>query len=85
MEKDYYVVPNETGWEEKRPGLLDFYEDPEANPLSTPSGKIEFYSERLAEHFPADQERPPMPRWIPEGEYHQESRDGQRGKAIPCW
>lgn len=29
--------------------LKDFRDDPEANPLSTPSGKIEIYSERLAE------------------------------------
>ena len=30
-------------------GLKDFRDDPEANPLETPSGKIEIYSERLAE------------------------------------
>ena len=30
-------------------GLKDFRDDPAANPLATPSGKIEIYSERLAE------------------------------------
>ncbi len=30
-------------------GLKDFRDDPVANPLSTPSGKIEIYSEQLAE------------------------------------
>lgn len=29
--------------------MKDFRDDPEANPLNTPSGKIEIYSERLAE------------------------------------
>ena len=82
-DKGYYVVPNDEDWQTPKAGLLDFYLDPEAHPLSTPSGKIEFYSERLAKHFPDDTERPPMPRFIPEGEYHQESRDGERGKKYP--
>jgi trimethylamine-N-oxide reductase (cytochrome c) len=82
-DRGYYVVPQEAKQDSARPGLLDFYEDPERHPLSTPSGKIEFYSSRLAEHFPDDDERPPMPRWIPEGESHQESRDGERGRYCP--
>jgi anaerobic selenocysteine-containing dehydrogenase len=82
-EKGYYVVPQDPDWEKIRPGMLDFYEKPDEHPLSTPSGKIEFYSSRLAEHFPDDDERPPMPRWIPEGESHQESRDGERGQDYP--
>ncbi len=35
----------------------------------------------FAEHFPDDIERPPMPGGYP-GEYHQESRDGERGRPI---
>jgi molybdopterin guanine dinucleotide-containing S/N-oxide reductase-like protein len=82
-EKGYYVVPPDVDWEKNKAGLIDFYEDPERNPLTTPSGKIEFYSARLAEHFPDDNERPPVPHWIPEGESHQENRDGKRGKEFP--
>ena len=82
-EKGYYVVPQDTEWKERKAGMWDFYKDPENNPVTTTSGKIEFFSQRLAENFPDDTERPPMPRWIPEGESHQESRDGERGKRYP--
>lgn len=82
-EKGYYVVPNDDKWEEYKPGLSPFYEDPEKNPLSTPSGKIEFYSERLANSFPGDKERPPVPRWIPRGEYHQEGLECERARMYP--
>jgi trimethylamine-N-oxide reductase (cytochrome c) len=81
--KGYYVVPNDEQWEEYKPGLSPFYEDPEKNPLSTPSGKIEFYSERLAKNFPGDMERPPVPHWIPRGEYHQESLECGRSGIYP--
>lgn len=60
--KGYCMIPLDPDREEYKAGLYDFYVDPENNPLSTPSGKIEFYSERLAQHFPDDDERPPMPR-----------------------
>jgi len=82
-EKDYYVVPTELEWEKHRAGMLDFYEDPENNPLHTPTGKLEFYSQRLAEHFPDDEERPPVPHWIPYGESHQESLELPRAKKYP--
>jgi trimethylamine-N-oxide reductase (cytochrome c) len=83
QEKGYYVVPIDEKWQENKPGLLSFYEDPEKNPLSTPSGKIEFYSERLAKHFPDDRERPPVPHWIPRGESHDESIEGARVRKYP--
>jgi len=39
-----------------------------AKELATPSGKIEFVSQSLKEHFPDDEERPPMPHYIPSWE-----------------
>ena len=66
-EKGYYVVPPDPDWEKIPAGLIEFYEDPEKHPLSTPTGKLEFYSTGLAEHFPDDEERPPVPNWIPQG------------------
>jgi len=82
-EKGYFVIPTDPEWKKHSPGLLDFYQDPEKNPLKTPSGKIEFYSQNLAKHFPDDKERPPVPRWIPYGESHQESLLHPRAKQYP--
>jgi trimethylamine-N-oxide reductase (cytochrome c) len=45
-----------------------FAKDPDHNPLETPSGKLEFNSERLAKHFPDDKERPPIPHWVEKSE-----------------
>jgi molybdopterin guanine dinucleotide-containing S/N-oxide reductase-like protein len=82
-EKQYYVFPTAKDWENDSPGFRLFYEDPEKNPLKTPSGKLEFYSERLASHFPDDLERPPIPKWIEKSEWHDERISGQRAKKYP--
>jgi trimethylamine-N-oxide reductase (cytochrome c) len=82
-EKGYYVVPTADGWETEPAGMIGFYNAPEANPLHTKSGKIEFYSQWLAEHFPDDEERPPVPRYISEGVTHQESLFCKRAKKYP--
>ncbi|MBN1322178.1 MAG: molybdopterin-dependent oxidoreductase [Thermoleophilia bacterium] len=82
-EKGYFVVPSDPDWEKTPAGLLEFYEDPEKHPLSTPTGKLEFYSTGLADHFPDDEERPPVPRWIPQGESHEETLGTGRSKKYP--
>jgi molybdopterin guanine dinucleotide-containing S/N-oxide reductase-like protein len=81
--KGYYVVPPMPGWEDIPAGLVEFYEDPEKHPLTTPTGKIEFYATGLAEHFPDDEERPPVPKWIPQGVSHQETIGTERSKQYP--
>jgi anaerobic selenocysteine-containing dehydrogenase len=63
--------------------MIKFYEDPIANPLETPSGKLEFYSERLASHFPDDNERPPIPKWIEKGVSHDERLSSDRARKYP--
>jgi molybdopterin guanine dinucleotide-containing S/N-oxide reductase-like protein len=82
-EKGYYVVPTDPDWEKIPAGLIGFYEDPEAHPLTTPTGKLEFYSTGLAEHFPEDQERPPVPRWIAAGPSHEETLGTERSRQFP--
>jgi len=82
-DKGYYVIPTDPDWKKKDVGMRKFYEDPDNNPLRTPSGKLEYYSERLAEHFPDDDERPPVPHWIEKGESHDERLSGERAKKYP--
>jgi trimethylamine-N-oxide reductase (cytochrome c) len=82
-EKEYHVYPTAPDWEKDPPGLRLFFEDPEKNPLPTPSGKLEFYSERLAKYFPDDKERPPIPKWIEKGETHDERISSERAKMFP--
>ena len=82
-EKEYYVLPTASDWENDPPGLRKFYENPEANPLTTPSGKLEFFSERLARHFPDDRERPPIPKWIENGITHDERLSSKRTERYP--
>ena len=63
--------------------MSQFYEDPENHPLSTPSGKLEYYSTALADIFPDDEIRGPIPRWIEEGDGHEERIDSKRAIDYP--
>ena len=81
--KGYWVAPPDPDWDKYPAGLIGFHDDPENNRLTTPSGKLEFYSQKLAEHFPGDVERPPVPHFIPFGESHQESLLHPRAKKYP--
>jgi anaerobic selenocysteine-containing dehydrogenase len=82
-EKGYFCFPYAEDWESDPVGMIKFYEDPIANPLKTPSGKLEFYSERLAKHFPDDKERPPVPHWVEKSESHDERISSKRSKKYP--
>ncbi len=82
-EKGYFVWPTARDWEKDPPGFRLFYEDPEKNPLPTPTGKLELYSERLAKHFPDDKERPPIPKWIEKSITHDERLSSPRAKIFP--
>ncbi len=79
----YYVIPTVPDWEKDPACLIKFYGNPEANPLKTPSGKLEFYSERLAESFPDDTERRPTPHWVEKSETHDERISSDRAKKYP--
>jgi trimethylamine-N-oxide reductase (cytochrome c) len=87
-EKQYVTAPAADDWQEDKAGLIDFYNDPKSDPIGLPSGLLEFYSERLAEHFPDDKERNPVAKYViggpeSEGWTHDESLYGQRCKKYP--
>ena len=48
-----------------RPGgarrLYNFYKDPKGNPLTTPTGLLEYSSTDIEKYMPDDPERPPVP------------------------
>jgi molybdopterin guanine dinucleotide-containing S/N-oxide reductase-like protein len=79
----YWIAPTDPNWEKFPVGMIEFYKDPDKHPLKTPTGKLEFYSEKLAKFFPEDEERQPYPKWIPFGESHQESLLCPRAKDYP--
>ena len=85
FDKKGYIVISPGDDYESTPALLWFYEgrdcdtpDPlnpkrkagKAGELGTYSGKIEFVSRSLTSRFPDDEERPPMPHYIPSWEGH---------------
>lgn len=82
-EKGYWVIPTDPDWKKYPAGLKPFYDDPEKNPLPSPTGKVEFESTNLKKHFPDDPERPPVPHWIEKGESHDESLNSGRAKMYP--
>jgi trimethylamine-N-oxide reductase (cytochrome c) len=82
------MPPIDPDWREERLQFDGFYDDPENNPLPTPSGKLEIYSERIAENFPDDEERGPYGKWViggpPEdGWTHDESLLGEKAETYP--
>lgn len=82
-EKEYYVIPTVEDWKDMPAGFYNFYADPVANPLDTPTGKLEFYSTNLAEYFPDDKERRPYPYFIDESDEHQETLHSDRAEDYP--
>jgi molybdopterin guanine dinucleotide-containing S/N-oxide reductase-like protein len=82
-DKKCFIYPVARDWENDPPGFRRFYEDPEHNKLQTPSGKLEFYSARLAKYFPDDKERPPYPQWIERGLTHDERISSERAAMFP--
>ncbi len=82
-QKQYYPFPTLGEWEDMPVGLSQFHDDPEGHPLTTPSGKLEYYSTALADIFPDDEIRSPVPKWVEEGDGHEERIDSGSCARVP--
>ncbi len=82
-DKGYLVIPTADNWEDEPAGFQRFYEDPKTNPLTTPTGLLEFESTGLKENFPDDLERPAVPKWVAKGISHEETLGTERAKKYP--
>jgi trimethylamine-N-oxide reductase (cytochrome c) len=83
VEDGFWLCPTDPDWEAMPAGLINFFEDPDSFPLTTPTGKLEYYSQALAEHFPDDDVRGPYPKWIEETDEHKERISSDRAKDYP--
>ena len=83
QERKIFIVPCKPDAQELPAGLYNFYKDPENNPLSTPTGLLEYSSTALEKHFPDDPERPPVPKWIEKSESHDERLSSERTNKYP--
>ncbi len=78
-----YVVPYKKDTEKIPAGLYPFYQDPKNNPLTTPTGLLEYSSSEIEKFMPDDPERPPVPHWIEKSECHDERLSSERAKKYP--
>jgi len=83
QKKEIFVLPCKEGALDIPAGLAKFAADPANNPLTTPTGLLEFSSTHIEQFMPDDQERPPVPHWIEAGETHDERISSDRAKEYP--
>jgi len=79
----FWASPVRADYDELPVGMRAFHDNPQAHPLDTPTGKLEYYSTVLATHFPDDMERAPYPQWVEESERHHERITSDRAKDYP--
>ncbi len=78
-----YVLPLRKDLADVPAGMWKFYDDPKGNPLTTPTGLLEYSSTDIKKYMPDDPERPPVPHWIEKSESHDERLSSERAKKYP--
>ncbi|MDR0850952.1 MAG: molybdopterin-dependent oxidoreductase [Clostridiales Family XIII bacterium] len=81
--KKIFVLPCKPNAQDLPAGMYDFYKDPANNPLTTPTGLLEFKSSAIEKHMPDDLERPPVPHWVEKSEAHDERLSSERADNYP--
>ena len=79
----FWMSAPKRAWQKMPIGLQPFVDDPANNPLQTPSGLLEFYSQALKDNFPEDEIRAPYPRWVEDGGGHHERLSHERAEKYP--
>ncbi len=82
-ERQIFVLPIRDDLDTIPPGLRRFHDDPKANPLTTPTGLLEYESTEIKKYMPDDPERPPVAHWVEKSVSHDERKDGERAKKYP--
>lgn len=77
--KDMGVIDQQIATEKQSIALADFRRDPDANPIKTPSGKVEIYSARLADiaskwELDSDEKITAIPEFCPSWESHLDTK-----------
>lgn len=83
QEKEIFILPCKEDAQDLPAGLAEFAADPASNPLTTPTGLLEFSSYHIKQYMPNDPERPPVPHWIEKSETHDERITSERAKDYP--
>ena len=83
QERKIFVVPVKKDIDNIPAGLYNFWKDPKNNPLTTPTGLLEYSSTDIEKYMPDDPERPPVPHWIEKSESHDERLSSERAKKYP--
>jgi trimethylamine-N-oxide reductase (cytochrome c) len=78
-----FVIPCRNDLDDIPAGMHGFCVDPANNPLSTPTGLLEYSSSDIERHMPDDPERPPIPKWIERSKSHDERRSSERALRYP--
>ena len=82
-DRKIFVVPCRTDLDKVPAGFENFYKDPKNNPLTTPTGLLEFSSSDIEKYMPDDEERLPVPHWVENTDYQNERLSSDRAKKYP--